>query len=80
MTPSGNKFFLLLVDNHNRFMWLMLLPSKDHAASAIKNFQASVEVEIERKLKMLRTDRGGGGDSPLLNLSGTAQSKVFTGS
>jgi hypothetical protein len=78
MTPSGNKFFLVLVDDHSRFMWLMLLPSKDHAASAINNFQASIEVETGRKLKMLRTDRGG--NSPLLNLAGIVQSKVFTGS
>jgi hypothetical protein len=67
MTPSGNKFFLLLVDDHNRFMWLMLLPSKNHAASTIKNFQAGVEVETRRKLKMLRTNRGG--DSHRLSLA-----------
>lgn len=60
MTPSGNKFFLLLVDDLSRYMWLVLLPSKDHAASAIKNFQAGIEVETGRKLKALRTDRGGG--------------------
>jgi transposase InsO family protein len=40
-------------------MWLVLLPSKDHATAAIKNFQASVEVETLRKLKTLRTDCGG---------------------
>jgi hypothetical protein len=37
----------------------VLLPSKDHAAATIKNFQASVEVETGRKLKTLRTDHGG---------------------
>jgi hypothetical protein len=32
-------------------------PAKqDHAMSAIKNFQAGVEVEPRRKLKILRTD------------------------
>jgi hypothetical protein len=40
-------------------MWLILLPSKDHTVGAIKNFQAGVEVETGRKLKVLRTDRGG---------------------
>jgi hypothetical protein len=41
-------------------MWLFLLPSKDQAATAIKNFQVTVEVETRCKLKALRTDRGGG--------------------
>jgi hypothetical protein len=58
-TPSGNNYFLLLVDDMSRYMWLVLLPSKDHATAAIKNFQASVEVETLRKLKTLRTDCGG---------------------
>jgi hypothetical protein len=58
-TPSGNKYFLLLVDDMSRYMWLHLLSSKNQAAVAIKNFQATVEVESGRKLKVLRTDRGG---------------------
>jgi hypothetical protein len=39
-------------------MWLVLLPNKDHAAAAIKNFQAGVEVETWHKLKALHTDCG----------------------
>ncbi|WVZ56480.1 hypothetical protein U9M48_007001 [Paspalum notatum var. saurae] len=58
-TPSGNQYFLLLVDDMSRYMWLRLLSSKDQAPAAIKNFQAAVEVESGRKLKVLRTDRGG---------------------
>jgi hypothetical protein len=37
-TPSGNQYFLLLVDDMSRYMWLVLLPGKDHAAAVIKNF------------------------------------------
>ena len=58
-TPSGNKYFLLLVDDYSRFMWLSLLPSKDVVATAIKNIQAAVERKSGKKLLMLRTDRGG---------------------
>jgi transposase InsO family protein len=61
-TPSGNQYFLLLVDDMSRYMWLRLLSSKDQAPAAIKNFQAAVEVESGRKLKVLRTDRRGGGE------------------
>lgn len=58
-TPSGNRYFLLLVDDKSRYMWVKLLARKDEAASAIKNFQSAVEVETGRHLKVLRTDRGG---------------------
>jgi hypothetical protein len=39
-TPRGNKYFLLLVDDLSRYMWVTVIPSKDHAADAIKDIQA----------------------------------------
>lgn len=57
-TPSGNRYFLLLVDDYSRFMWLSLLPSKDGAAAAIKRIQAAAERKSGKKLRALRTDRG----------------------
>jgi transposase InsO family protein len=58
-TPSGNRYFLLLVDDYSRCMWIALLPSKDAAATAIKHVQAAVERKSGKKLLTLRTDRGG---------------------
>ena len=58
-TPAGNLYFLLLVDDMSRFMWLTLLRSKADAPAAIMNFQARVERETGKKLKVLRTDNGG---------------------
>jgi len=58
-TPSGNKYFLLLVDDMSRFMWLRMLSSKDEAPAAIKNFKAAMEVETGCRLKTLRIDHGG---------------------
>ena len=40
-------------------MWLQLLTSKDKAAEAIKKFKARTETERDKKLRVLRTDRGG---------------------
>jgi transposase InsO family protein len=59
VTPSGNRYFLLLVDDYSRYMWVVLLPTKDGAAAAIKNIQAAVERKSSKKLRALRTDRGG---------------------
>jgi hypothetical protein len=57
--PSGKKFFLLLVDDMSRYMWLTLLTSKDEVAVAIKRFKGVAELEADAKLRTLRTDRGG---------------------
>jgi transposase InsO family protein len=58
-TPSGNRYFLLLVDDYSGYMWICLLPSKDAAADAIKRVQAAAERKSGKKLITLRTDRGG---------------------
>jgi hypothetical protein len=43
----------------SRYMWLTLLRSKADAPAAIMTFQAKVERETGKKLKVLRTDNGG---------------------
>jgi hypothetical protein len=58
-TPRGNKNFLLLVDDLNRYIWVAVIPSKDRAAAAIKDIKVRAEGESGLKLKALRTDRGG---------------------
>ena len=48
-----------MVDDASRFMWAVLLPSKDAAADAIKKIQVAAEKESGRKLRVLRTDNDG---------------------
>jgi hypothetical protein len=36
---SSNAYFLLLVDDHSRFMWVTVLVSKDQAAEVIREFK-----------------------------------------
>ena len=58
-TPGGRCYFLLLVDNLSRYMWVMVLGSKGEATDAIRRSQAAAETECGRKLRVLRTDNGG---------------------
>ncbi|KAI0515512.1 hypothetical protein KFK09_008177 [Dendrobium nobile] len=58
-TPSGFRYFLLLVDDFSRYMWVYLLKSKSEAHSVFSKFKIMVENESEMKIKALRTDRGG---------------------
>jgi hypothetical protein len=48
-TPGGRRYFLLLVDDLSRYMWVVVLGSKGEAADA----------ECGRKLRVLRTDNDG---------------------
>nr|AAK26118.1 putative gag-pol polyprotein [Oryza sativa Japonica Group] len=58
-TPGGRRFFLLLVDDVSRYMWVVLHDSKAAAADAIKHHQVAAEKECGRKLRVLRTNNGG---------------------
>jgi hypothetical protein len=57
-TPGGQRYFLLLIDNLSRYMWIMVLSSKGEVADTIRRAQAAVEAECSRKLRVLRTDNG----------------------
>ena len=52
-TPSGNRYFFLLVDDYSRVMWVYMLKSKD------ETFGVLVENETGVKLKTFRSDHGG---------------------
>ena len=58
-TNGGRWYFLLLMDDCSRYMWLQLLTSKDEAAEAIKKFKARAEAKSGKKLHVLRTDHNG---------------------
>lgn len=58
-TSAGNRYFLLLVDDFSRYMWVYFIKTKDEALNAFKVFCALVEKKSEKQIKTLRTDRGG---------------------
>jgi len=58
-TPAGKAYFLLIVDDYSRYMWIELLRSKNEALAYLKKVKTSAETELEGKLKTVRTDRGG---------------------
>lgn len=58
-SPAGNKYFLLLVDDFSRHMWVEMLKKKGEALSMFKKVKTRLELEIDTKLKSFRIDRGG---------------------
>ena len=57
-THGGNKYFLSIVDDFTRKVWVFLLKSKDQTLEKFKTWKTMVESQIERKIKTLRTDNG----------------------
>nr|GEY71961.1 zinc finger, CCHC-type [Tanacetum cinerariifolium] len=58
-TPSGKKYIFLIVDDYSRYMWVYFLSTKDQAFDTFKEYKSTIEKELRKTLKMLRTDRGG---------------------
>jgi hypothetical protein len=58
-TNAGKKYFLLIVDDFSRFMWIVLIRSKDEAFEAFCKMKAATEMELKLQVRSLRTDRGG---------------------
>ena len=59
LTKGGKKYFMTLIDDCTRFCYIYLLKSKDEALHYFKIYKAEVENQLERKIKRIRSDRGG---------------------
>ena len=58
-TRGGKKYFLTLIDDCTRYCYVYLLRSKDEALEMFKHFKNEVENQLDRKIKVIRSDRGG---------------------
>jgi transposase InsO family protein len=59
LTKGGKRYFMTLIDDASRFCYVYLLKTKDEALDYFKIYKAEVENQLERKIKRLRSDRGG---------------------
>lgn len=59
VTPGGNRYFLSIIDDYSRYLWLYLLKNKAEAKGCIMNYVRAVENQFGRKPGIIRSDRGG---------------------
>jgi hypothetical protein len=59
LTRGGKKYFMTLIDDSTRYCYVYLLKTKDEALDFFKIYKAEVENQLERKIKRVRSDRGG---------------------
>lgn len=59
LTAARNRYIFVLIDDHSRYMWSILLREKGDAFEKFKRFKVIVEQETGAVMKTFRTDRGG---------------------
>ena len=59
LTRGGKRYFITFINNYSHFTYVYLLRTKDEAFRKSKEFKKMVENQMERKIKVLKSDRGG---------------------
>ena len=56
---NGQKYFITFIDDYSRYGYLYLINEKSDALDTFKIYKAEVENQLDRKIKVVRSDRGG---------------------
>lgn len=55
---SGARYFITIVDDYTRIVWLFVLSTKNEVMRTIKDFVTMVEQQFAAKVKTVRSDNG----------------------
>ena len=58
LSLGGNMFFMSVIDEFSRRVWVYILRTKDQVFGKFKDWKALVENQTGKKVKKLRTDNG----------------------
>ena len=58
-TIEGNKYFITFVDDFSRFCYVYLIFEKSKALEVFEIYKRELENQLERKIKVVRSVRGG---------------------
>ncbi|KAI3698995.1 hypothetical protein L2E82_42959 [Cichorium intybus] len=58
-TKDGTRFYVMFTDDFSRYGYIYLIKHKSDTFEKFKEFKNEVENQLGRKIKMLRSDRGG---------------------
>ena len=59
LTRGRKKFYVTFIDDYSRFTKIYLVTNKDEAFDMFLSYKAEVENQLDRKIKMIRYDKGG---------------------
>ena len=59
MTRGDKRFYITFIDDYSRYTRVYLLRNKDEAMDAFIKYKNEVENQLSKKIKRLRSDKGG---------------------
>ena len=59
LTRGENRYFATFIDDYSRYTYVYLIKHKDEVFDKFKLYKSIVENQKEKKIKILRSDRGG---------------------
>lgn len=59
ITPGNKRYVLPIIDDYSRYTKVYLMESKDQTSACIKDYIEMAKTQFSRKLKIIRSDRGG---------------------
>ena len=57
-TFEKNRYFILFIDDYTRMTWVYFMKERSEVFGIFKKFKNLVENQSERRIKVLRSDRG----------------------
>jgi len=54
----GHKYFLTILDDCTRHIWIVIMKNKSEASQKVKSFISRVERQFKCKVKIIRSDNG----------------------
>ena len=58
-TRDANRFYVTFTDDYSSYGYIYLIKHKSETFEKFKEFKQEVENQLDRKIKMLRSDQGG---------------------
>ena len=56
---DGYKYFITFIDDHSQYGYVYLMKNKSESFEKFKEYKNEVENQLDKRIKALRTDRGG---------------------
>ncbi|RVX05968.1 Retrovirus-related Pol polyprotein from transposon TNT 1-94 [Vitis vinifera] len=56
---NGQQYFITFIDDYSRYGYLFLIHEKSQSLDVFKTFKAKVELQLNKRIKSVRSDRGG---------------------
>ena len=59
MSQGGSYYFMVVVDDYSRFVWIKFLKEKSQGPATLMQLITLLENQLDHKVRMVRSDRGG---------------------